>query len=131
MRLNSFSLQKKFSIKCRHLYISRSMSSGVERRGCWAMTALAPRSFRSATMSLLSNAVSPISAPKASPSMSGGTPTVSKRCLPWQEHNAHKVAERVGERQDLGGQAAFGPADGLAQAWRKVPLLRPVRDDGP
>src|SRR3954447_11746242 len=80
MRLNSFSLQKKFSIKCRHLYISRSMSSGVERRGCWAMTALAPRSFRSATMSLLSKAVSPISAPKASPSMSGGTPTVSKRC---------------------------------------------------
>src|SRR4051812_31160874 len=99
------------------------MSSGVVRRGCWAMTALAPRSFRSATMSLLSNAVSPISAPKASPSMSGGTPTVSKRCpgkstderrhanrveaLPWQEHNAHKVAERVGERQDLGGQAAL------------------------
>src|SRR3954464_7358443 len=31
-------------------------------------------------MSLLSNAVSAISAPKASPSMSGGTPTVSNRC---------------------------------------------------
>src|SRR3954453_4341265 len=80
MRLNSFSLQKKFSIKCRHLYISRSISSGVVRRGCWAMTTLAPRSFRFAMISLLSNAVSPISAPKASPSMSGGTPTVSKRC---------------------------------------------------
>src|SRR3954447_1879147 len=36
--------------------------------------------------------------------------------LPWQEHKAHKVAERVGERQDLGGQAAVGPADGLAQS---------------
>src|SRR5215203_4413826 len=34
--------------------------------------------------------------------------------LPWQEHEAHEVAERVGERQDLGGQAAFGAADGLA-----------------
>src|SRR4051795_7585489 len=80
MRLNSFSLQKKFSIKCRHLYISRSMSSGVVRRGCWAMTALAPRPSRSAIRALLSKAVSAISAPKASPSMSGGTPAVSKRC---------------------------------------------------
>src|SRR3954464_5856906 len=34
--------------------------------------------------------------------------------LPWQEHEAHEVAERVGEGQDLGGQAAFGAADGLA-----------------
>src|SRR4030095_11378639 len=34
--------------------------------------------------------------------------------LPWQEHKAHEVAERVGERQDLGGQATFGAADGLA-----------------
>src|SRR3954470_11208041 len=56
------------------------MSSGVVRRGCWAMTALAPRASRSAIRALLSNAVSPISASKASPSMSGGTPTVSKRC---------------------------------------------------
>src|SRR3954447_21853148 len=31
-------------------------------------------------MSLLSNAVSAISAPRAGPSMSGGTPTVSNRC---------------------------------------------------
>src|SRR3954463_16590697 len=36
--------------------------------------------------------------------------------LPWQEHEAHEVAERVGEGQDLGGQAAFGAADGLAQS---------------
>src|SRR5215211_6159878 len=36
--------------------------------------------------------------------------------LPRQEHEAHEVAERVGERQDLGGQAAFGPADGLARS---------------
>src|SRR5215211_5106464 len=34
--------------------------------------------------------------------------------LPGQKHEAHEVAERVGERQDLGGQAAFGAADGLA-----------------
>src|SRR4051812_49100704 len=36
--------------------------------------------------------------------------------LPWQEHEAHEIAERVGERQDLGGQAALGPANGLARS---------------
>src|SRR5215204_2974621 len=34
--------------------------------------------------------------------------------LPWQEHKAHEIAERIRERQDFGGQAAFGAADGLA-----------------
>src|SRR3982751_3314438 len=34
--------------------------------------------------------------------------------LPRQKHEAHEVAERVGERHDLGRQAAFGAADGLA-----------------
>lgn len=32
MRLNSLSLQKKFSIRCRYLYISRSSGSSVEHR---------------------------------------------------------------------------------------------------
>src|SRR6188508_838137 len=50
-------------------------------RPCAArMLALAPRASRSAIMALLSNALSAISASKANPSMSGGTPTVSKRC---------------------------------------------------
>src|SRR3982751_6940795 len=110
MRLNSFSLQKKFSIRCRHLYISAPMASGVVRRGCWAMTALAPRPSRSAIRALLSKAVSAISAPK-------GEPVDERRhahrveALPWQKHEAHEVAERVRERQDLGGQAAFGAAN--------------------
>src|SRR5215210_1098584 len=34
--------------------------------------------------------------------------------LPRQEHKAHEVAECVGERQNFGGQAAFGATDGLA-----------------
>src|SRR3954464_5477258 len=34
--------------------------------------------------------------------------------LPWQEHKAHQITERVGERQDFGGQAAFGAANSLA-----------------
>src|SRR3954469_7207881 len=36
--------------------------------------------------------------------------------LPRQKHEAHEAAERVGERHDLGGQAAFGAADGLARS---------------
>jgi hypothetical protein len=34
--------------------------------------------------------------------------------LSWQKHEAHEVAERVGEGQDFGGHAAFRPADRLA-----------------
>src|SRR6201984_2248133 len=34
--------------------------------------------------------------------------------LSRQQHEAHEIAERVGERQDFGGHAAFGTADGLA-----------------
>src|SRR3954454_21731890 len=36
--------------------------------------------------------------------------------LPRQKHEAHEIAERVGEGQDLGGQAAFRATDGLAQS---------------
>lgn len=40
MRLNCLSLPKKFSMRCRHLYISLSMARGFARRGCWEMMAL-------------------------------------------------------------------------------------------
>src|ERR1700685_1572570 len=33
--------------------------------------------------------------------------------LSRQKHEAHQIAERVGERQDFGGHAAFRTADGL------------------
>src|SRR3712207_9298283 len=36
--------------------------------------------------------------------------------LSRQKHKAHEIAERVSERQDLGGRAAFGTADGLARS---------------
>src|SRR4051795_5934464 len=93
------------------------MSSGVERRGCWAMTALAPRSFRSATMSLLSNAVSPISAPKASPSMRGGTPTVSNRC-PGRSTKRTRLPSASVSATIL----VVRPPLERPMAWRKVPL---------
>lgn len=78
-RLNSLSLQKKFSIRCRHLEISVSIWRGQVRRECWAITTLAPRSSRSAIKAFESKAVSAIRPPKAPLSISGATPTVSKR----------------------------------------------------
>src|SRR5436190_8453057 len=34
--------------------------------------------------------------------------------LSGQQHEAHQIAERIGQRQDFGGHAAFRTADGLA-----------------
>lgn len=34
--------------------------------------------------------------------------------LSGQQHETHEIAERIGERQDFGGHAAFRAADGLA-----------------
>src|SRR5690554_5275936 len=77
IRLNSLSLQKKFSIRWRHLYISASIFNGWIRRGCWEITILAPRSSRSSMMTLLSKALSAMNASKLTPSRSGSMPMVS------------------------------------------------------
>src|SRR5690554_1092580 len=77
IRLNSLSLQKKFSIRWRHLYISASIFNGWIRRGCWEITILAPRSSRSSMMTLLSKALSAMNASKLTPSRSGLMPMVS------------------------------------------------------
>jgi hypothetical protein len=57
-------------------------------------------------MALLSNALLAISASKANPWIS--------EALSRQQHEAHEIAERIGERQDFGGYATFGTADGVA-----------------
>src|SRR5215217_4571096 len=111
------------------------MSSGELRRGCWAITTLAPRASRSAIRAFRRSGhfgdqgISAIRAFRRSghccrKRYRRSAPRRRARrerrhanrieALPWQEHEAHEVAERVGERQDLGGQAAFGAADGLA-----------------
>jgi hypothetical protein len=67
----------------------------------------------SATIALLSKAVSAIKPPKVSLSISGGTPMVSNR---WarQQDKAHEMGRaRVGKREGL-RQTALGAADGLA-----------------
>src|SRR4051794_40488736 len=129
MRLNSLSLQKKFSIRWRHLYISASIWSGVVRRGCCEITTLAPRSSRSAMMSLLSKALSAIRAPNSRPSISGATPAVSKR-WPGQQHKADEVAQGIGQGENLGRHAALGAANGLARSPPFAPSVAVHLDDG-
>src|ERR1700754_685129 len=36
--------------------------------------------------------------------------------MSWQQLKAHEVAQRIGQRQNLGRHAAFGTADGLARS---------------
>ena len=63
-------------------------------------------------MALLSKALSAINPPKAISSISGATPTVSKR-WPGQQDEANQIAERVGQREYFGRHAALGAADCL------------------
>src|ERR1051325_4645023 len=114
MRLNSLSLQKKFSIRWRHLYISVSIWSGMARRGCCEMTTFA------AIVEIGNDVV-------AVESLVGnqGTKLDTRdqrrhpRCikaLSGQQHKADEIAESVGQGQDLGCHAALGAANGLARS---------------
>src|SRR3712207_8637914 len=58
MRRNSLILQKKFSTRWRHLYISKSPGIEVIRLALGGITAAAPRSSRSARIASLSKALS-------------------------------------------------------------------------
>src|SRR3954471_11296101 len=57
MRRNSLILQKKFSTRWRHLYISKSQGIGVTRLALGGITAAAPRSSRSARIASLSESL--------------------------------------------------------------------------
>jgi len=79
MRLNSLSLPKKFSIRWRHL-----VDVGVDRQGRGAPRVLRDDDLGTALIEIGDDAVaveglSAISPLKESPSIRGGTPTVSKR----------------------------------------------------
>ena len=77
------------------------------------MTILAPRTSSSAMMALLSNALSAISAAKAQP-VDERRDTDRVEALSRQQHETDEIAERVGERQNLGRHAAFRASNGLA-----------------
>src|SRR5436305_3285165 len=112
MRLNSLSLPKKFSMRCRHLYLSSSMARGFARRGCWEMTTLAPR------VEFGDNGVA-VERLVGDQRVEGQSLNERRHAhrveaLSRQKHEAHEIAERIGERQDFGGHAAFRTADRLA-----------------
>ncbi len=90
------------------------MLSGLDLRGCWEMTAFAPRSSGSAMMASLSKALSAIKEPKGKP-LDERRNTDCVMALPRHEREAHKIAERARQSEDFGGHAAFGFADGLAR----------------
>src|SRR3954452_22939404 len=95
------------------------MASGELRRGCRAILAsvdhLGPACIETGDQGLAVEGRVGDQRPK-------GEPVDERRHahrvepLPRQKHEAHQIAEGVGERQDFGGQAAFGPANGLARS---------------
>ena len=92
--------------------ISAPIDRGEARRGRCEMVIPAPRSLRSASMELLSKALSAIKPSKARPSMSGATPTASKR---WA------------------GTRTIGPDCRIAEGRRKITprASRPHDQKGP
>src|SRR5246500_3141015 len=98
----------------------------LERRGCCEITIVAPRWLRSAMMSLLSKALSAINAANSIPAMSGGTPTVSKRCPGSSTKRTRLPSASVRARILVVIPPFERPID-----WFCVPLLRPVRGGGP
>src|SRR3954463_13143346 len=93
------------------------MASGELRRGCRAILAsvdhLGPACIEIGDQGLAVEGRVGDQRPK-------GEPVDERRhahrieALPRQKHEAHQIAELVGERQDFGGQAALGATDGLA-----------------
>jgi hypothetical protein len=107
MRRNSLILQKKFSTRWRHLYISKSQGIVVTRLALGGITAAAPRSAKLTRIASLSKALSARSALKSRSVRSGATPALS---CPVAGRTAR---ERIDQRDDLGRQAAAGTPDGL------------------
>src|SRR6202022_2001080 len=113
MRLNSLSLPKRFSMRCRHLYISSSMARGFARPRM-----LGDDDLGAARVELGDNGVA-VECLVGDQRVEGQSLDERRHAhrveaLSRQEHEAHEIAERIGERQDFGGHAAFRTADGLA-----------------
>src|SRR3954447_20138331 len=95
------------------------MASGELRRGCRAILAsvdhLGPACIEIGDQGIAVERRVADQRPK-------GEPVDERRhahrveALPRQKHEAHAITERVRERQDFGGQAAFGTANGLARS---------------
>src|SRR3954452_9380059 len=117
MRRNSLILQKKFSTRWRHLYISKSQGMVVTRLAFGGITATAPRLSNSVRNPSLSKALSASRAAKSRSVRSGATPALS---CPAAGRTAR---ERIDQRDDR--QATAGTPDGLrlCPPFRAGPVL--------
>ena len=93
-------LAKRFSIWCRHFYISRSCSRGAVRLRFRGITGTAPhlvadRGSERKVIQKIRHARKVV-------------------CLAGKDHEPHKVTERVHDGHDLAGQPTPGTADPLA-----------------
>ena len=79
MRRNSLILQKKFSMRWRHAYVSKSQSIGRFRFCFGGMTAAAPLLSSSVRIQSMSKALSPSKALKAISSIKGETAVLDRR----------------------------------------------------
>src|SRR3954465_10087181 len=105
MRRNSLSLQKKFSTRWRHLYISKSQGIVVTRLALGGITATAPRLSNSVRSPSPSKALSASRAAKSRSVRRGATPTLSCPAA------GRTVRERIDQRDDR--QATARTSDGL------------------
>ena len=88
--LNSFIRQKKFSIRCRHLYFPRSYRLSVLRPLRGGITGSIPFCVSSLISQSASKALSANSAPKLLSLISDRTPQMSLRC-PGSSMKSHKL----------------------------------------
>ena len=82
--------------------------------------------LRSATIQSVSKALSAIKPPNSTPSISGATPTVSKRCPGINMKRTRLPSASVRARI-----LVVQPPLDLPMAWPGVPLLRPDHDGEP
>src|SRR4051794_34605440 len=104
-------------MRWRQRYMSRSKLMTVLRLALGGITATAPRSSSSALSQSASNALSPSRAPKATPSISGRTPTVSW-CWPGSRTKRAKLP-RASTRATI---LVVRPPRERPMAWFRVPL---------
>ena len=123
--LNSFIRQKKFSIRCRHLYFPRSYCRSVLRPLRGGITGSIFFCFNSSISQSASKALSASNAPKCLPSINERTPQMSLRC-PGSSLKSHKLPTASLRARIL----VVTPPFERPIACLKVPLLRPARGGG-
>ena len=123
--LNSFIRQKKFSIRCRHLYFPRSYRLSVLRPLRGGMTGSISFCVNSLISQSASKALSASSAPKLLSLISDRTPQMSLRC-PGSSMKSHKLPKASVRARIF---VVIPPLE-RPIACLKVPLLRPARGGG-